>query len=366
MLQNDNNYITAEFLDRAQLLPKNSPFYNGRKLLTMKDLNGNTPEIFLCTTNRSGGKTTYFNHLAVEYFKATGKKFVLEYRYNGDVKKCEDKFFKDIGSLFYPDSIVSGKYIANGKFRMIYIDGVHCGYGLAINQLDDIKRSSHLFADAGLIINDEFQSEQNKYLPDEIKNFISVHNSLARGGGYMSKYLPVICIGNCITMLNPYYVALGISDRLRSDTKFLRGNGFVLEQGFIQAAADAQKDSLFNQAFSSENYVKFSQENVYLNDDYSFIEKPQGASEYIATFVYNRTEYAIREYIKQGFMYVNRKIDSSFPIRISATTDDLRPNYLMLKQNNLMIQTLKTYFQHGCFRFNDLKSKSAILHLLSY
>lgn len=34
-------------------------YYDGTKLLSMLDINGNKPEIYMCTTNRTGGKTTY-------------------------------------------------------------------------------------------------------------------------------------------------------------------------------------------------------------------------------------------------------------------------------------------------------------------
>lgn len=34
-------------------------FYDGAKLLSLKDIDGNTPEIYMCTSNRNGGKTTY-------------------------------------------------------------------------------------------------------------------------------------------------------------------------------------------------------------------------------------------------------------------------------------------------------------------
>ena len=40
-------------------------YYDGTKLLSMLDLNGNKPEIYMCTTNRTGGKTTYFARLCV-------------------------------------------------------------------------------------------------------------------------------------------------------------------------------------------------------------------------------------------------------------------------------------------------------------
>ena len=41
-------------------------FYDGTKLLSLKDINGNTPEIYISTSNRSAGKTTYFNRFFVK------------------------------------------------------------------------------------------------------------------------------------------------------------------------------------------------------------------------------------------------------------------------------------------------------------
>ena len=43
-------------------------YYDGTKLLSLKDLDGNTPEIFMVTSNRTAGKTTYFNKLVFNRF----------------------------------------------------------------------------------------------------------------------------------------------------------------------------------------------------------------------------------------------------------------------------------------------------------
>ena len=48
----------------ANVKSNNDGFYDGTKLLSMKDINGNKPEVYIVTTNRSGGKTTYYNRLA--------------------------------------------------------------------------------------------------------------------------------------------------------------------------------------------------------------------------------------------------------------------------------------------------------------
>ena len=49
-------------------------YYDGTKLLSMKDINGNKPEIYICTTNRTGGKTTYFGRLCVNRWIEKGEK----------------------------------------------------------------------------------------------------------------------------------------------------------------------------------------------------------------------------------------------------------------------------------------------------
>ena len=76
-------------------------FYDGTKLLSMKDINGNTPELYLCTTNRSAGKTTYFSRYLVNRFKKYGEKFMLLYRFNYELDSVSEKFFKDIQELFF-------------------------------------------------------------------------------------------------------------------------------------------------------------------------------------------------------------------------------------------------------------------------
>lgn len=120
---------------------------------------------------------------------------------------------------------------------------------------------------------DEFQSENNRYCSNELTKFISLRTSIARGKGEQTRYLPVIMLSNPVSLLNPYYVSFGISDRLQENTKFLRGNGFVLEQNFNESASQAFLSSSFNQAFSGEKYVAYAGQSIYLNDNKSFIEK---------------------------------------------------------------------------------------------
>lgn len=343
-----------------------SQYYDGTKLLSMKDIDGNTPEIYICTTNRTGGKTTFFGRLCVNRFNKFGEKFGLIYRYNYELDDCADKFYKDISNLFFQGTTMTSKRRANGIFHELFIDNKSCGYAISLNSADQIKKYSHLFNDIQRLIFDEFQSETNHYCTDEIKKLLSVHTSIARGNGEQYRVVPVYMLSNPVSLINPYYIEMGISNRLTNETKFLKGSGFVLEQGFIESASQAQQESGFNKAFSNNKYVAYSTQSIYLNDNKSFIEKISGDSRYIATIKFRGIEYAIREFASQGIIYCDDKADTSYPNKISVTTEDHCINYVMLKKHDLFISQLRYYFEKGCFRFKDLKCKEAILSALSY
>lgn len=341
-------------------------FYDGGRLLDQKDLNGKTPEIFICTSNRNAGKTTYFSSRLVRQFKKNGTKFMLIYRYKYELDGAAEKFFKDIQPLFFADDVMESKLREKGTYAELTLNGNVCGAAVPLNKAEQIKKISHYFNDIGVMFFDEFMPESNIYIPREVDMLMSIHTSVARGRGKQVRYVPLWMSGNPYTILNPYYAALGITGRLRKDTKFLRGDGWVMEQGFNESAAEAQKDSAFMRAFKSEKYAAYASEGVYLADNESFIEKPEGAGRYLATIRFENGEFGIRQYPDLGLIYCDDKPDRSFPLRIAVTTEDHEINYVMLRMNDIFLLNMKWYFEHGAFRFKDLRCKNAVIQMLSY
>lgn len=341
-------------------------YYDGAELLSQRDIDGEIPEIFLCTTNRTGGKTTYFTKHLINKFKKTGEKFTWLYRFKYELDDCADKIFKDVSKLFFKDDILTSKAKASEIYHELFLNGDSCGYAITLNAADQIKKMSHLFSDTARMFMDEFMSETNHYCNNEVKKFISVHQSLARGNGEQAKYLPVYMCANPITLLNPYYQELGITTRLNAKTHFLRGRGFVLEQGFVESAYDAQQTSGFNKAFCNNQYLNYGKQGVYMNDNSAFVEKPMGRPHYLATIRYENRDYAIKEYAENGIIYCDDKPDFTFPNRISVTASDHSINYVMLKRNDLFLSNMRFFFEQGCFRFKDLACKQAVLGALSY
>ena len=346
-------------------------FYDGTKLLSLTDADGNKPEIFICTSNRSAGKTTYFSRLCVNRFLRFGEKFLVLYRFKDELLEVADKFFKDIGGLFFPEYTMTAVKRDHGSFMELYLakgeeKPVSCGYCVALNTADKVKKCSHLLSDVVRIIFDEFQSETNNYCPKEFLKFISIHTSVARGGGKQARYLPVYMISNPVSLINPYYTGLGISERLTKQTKFLKGHGYVLEQGHNDAAAQAINDTGFYRAVSENKYMGYVTEGNYLADSDSFIETPVGRNRYLMTLKYEDAYYAIREYIDAGVLFCDDRPDMTYPLKIAVTTEDHQVNYVMLRNSDMYIERLRYFFEKGCFRFRNLRSKQALLTMISY
>ena len=55
-------------------------WYDGSRLMNMRDLDGDIPELFFCTSNKSAGKTTFFNRFFVSRFLSHNEKFMLLFR----------------------------------------------------------------------------------------------------------------------------------------------------------------------------------------------------------------------------------------------------------------------------------------------
>ena len=96
-------------------------YYDGTNLLSLSDIDGNKPEVYICTTNRTGGKTTYFSRMLVNRFINKGEKFGLCYRFGYELDDCADKFFKDINSLFFPNYTMQSKKMSKGLFHYLFL-----------------------------------------------------------------------------------------------------------------------------------------------------------------------------------------------------------------------------------------------------
>lgn len=355
--------------DKFKIVP---PYYNGTKLMNMLDLQKMKPEIFISTSNRSAGKTTFFNGYAVHDFLENDNKFCILYRNKYEAESAADSFFKEIGKLFFPGLImVQQPLMKNTAYRLLIGEpgdpedpeskfcGVCCGYVISLSAAEQIKRCSHLMSDTTKIIFDEFQSEKGTYLKNEISALMSIHDSLARGNGEQARYLPLYLIGNLIDLYNPYYESLGVTQRIDPSCNYMRGNGWVLEQGFNTAASEAHKQSAFHRAFNNESYTATSRAKEYLIKDSQFIDKNiPNRGWYVATIAFKNQRYGIRYIDEYNIYYISTKPDPSKTIAFAATENDIGGEAKYFQRHNIK-DRMKAMLHCGQLWFDSRQSYNA-------
>lgn len=343
-----------------------SQYYDGTKLLSLSDINGERPEIYICVGNRTAGKSVYFKRLLVNNFKTSGKKFIYLYRFSYQLSGAAEQFFNDIKPLFFEFDEMTQEPISKGLFYRLRLNGEECGFAVALSNVDALKNCRSYFIDVENVLLDEFQSETNHYCSKETEKFQSLHYTIASGMGKQYRYIRTFLVGNFVSLLNIYFVALGIHKRLRNDTKFLRGDGFVLEQTFNESASQSILKSGFAQAFTNKSYSNYASHNIYLNDNTAFVEKMKGSFRYKATIKFENNYYGVREYSENGLVYISDSIDSTYPYILTFSADDHNTNCIMIDRYSVLIAQLRKAFDLGCMRFENLQCKNMMLDVLSY
>lgn len=342
-------------------------FYNGNRLLNMKDINGNKPEIFAVDGNRSDGKTTWFSKKLVRDFKKEGKKFMLVKRYKNQLKNSEKKFFKLIGEHWFKNDILTAESRENGAYYELFLNEVPCGYVCDLNSAYKLKDMSQYFSDTSAMFMDEFQALE--YVPEEIKKFFTLHFSVARGYGQVSRYVPVYMCCNHISSLNPYYKAWKCGAQVDSIEKgFYRGKGFVIERDFNTKVIELQKQSTFNQAFEDSEIYEHSVLNKSLKDNFSFCEKVKtNKYDYICNVIVDNERVALlRVYDVEGVnFYFSSNVNLTCKRNFTIFSNDHCIDTLLLDRNIDFLNTLKNQFDRGLIRFQNLEVKEKAFAFLS-
>lgn len=347
-------------------MKSNSKYYSGDYLLTLKDKDKSLPEIYICDGNRTAGKSYYFKSRLIDTFinKKGVNEFIYLYRYKTDMNDCANNIFGDIAEK-YKGYEMTEKKLADGAVVKLMLNGVQCGFCLALSMATKYKKMSALFVNVAHMFFDEYQDEDGNYLDEEPKKLQSIHTTVARGHGEQTRRVPLYMCSNTVSILNPYYNAFGINKQLKKSTKYLRGTGWVFERTFNENASQAYKASSFNRAFGDSSYNKYAAENVYLNDNMALIGKPDGYSTYLLSVLYNGEWYNIRRY--SSCIYVSTGADQTYPSRICFNVDDVVDDRsLMVSSSSFIVVSLRTYFNKGLMRFENLKCKNMALDLLSY
>lgn len=339
-------------------------YYNPDALLSMKDLDGNEPSIYIITSNRSAGKTFSFLIKALKTFNDSKRKTILIYRHQFELNSAST-IFNSVLSM-YPEygNEVSTVTHARGLFYEIILDNESFAYAVSLNNTDTLKKYSSLFSDVDMCIFDEFQLEDGNYLKNEVEKLQSLLITVARGGGAQSRPIKVFLLGNEVSMLNPYFIFFDINKRLKNNTKFIRGHGWVAEFHFNESASKSIQENGLYRAFNS-HYMRYSANNEKLFREDEFIENTTGKTKYLFTIKHNGKYWGVREELASGKTYISNKHDISCKNILTFTSGEHSTNTVMLNKHSFIAKKLKESYQLGLLRFENLNAKNVIYDILA-
>lgn len=337
-----------------------SDFYNGNKLLSLLDVNKRKPELYFCCGNRTAGKTFFFKRWMLRRFVKHGEKFVIFVRFKEDMPNRVNGFFADIGPIAFPGHHMTQKPILNGNAYELHFDGKPCGYVISLNTANRIKENSALFADAERGFLDEFMSETGKYVPQELQKFNSIRISIARGGakGTHTRYFPVYLCSNNVTLFNPYFTYLMIAPKMSNRVRYLRGDGWVLEQTFNVAAADSIKREF--RTIGGEE-LQYATENQYLLDKNQFIEKKPGMKVCSAKIKFNGKMYGVWTTLTSSEIYVSTKCDPACEFILAFTDVDHDVGSVLIAKNSKVFHWMKDMYSRGLVWFENGACRHAFI-----
>lgn len=351
-------------------------YYSYGELLSKKDLDGEKPAIYFVCTNRSAGKTTGALQLALERCRKNERfMFGLVYRYGYELG-ASGMLFNDVIGIYKSFIDVTSKPMAKGLFyelRGTWLDGDSpepqervIGYAFSLGNAENLKKYSPLFAGVDMLIFDEFESDRGKYLKNETDALASLMLTISRGGGSQSRTVELFMLGNNISMLNPYFVKLDIYKRLREDTRFIRGHGWIMEYSINRSAQDAIRNNRAAQAFAQmSGHIEQAISNDEAYESGTFIQKMKGQSRYLATLVIGGICYGVKTYDREGIIYITRDYDSKYPAVYTFRDADHTQNTYLVKQNSWIFKQLETAYICGYMRFDSMQAKDAIYHILA-
>ena len=318
-------------------------------------------------SQRGGGKTYGCLKYAVgKFLREKEKGSIWQFAY---VRRQENELKKLTisrgGRLFNAVAREFPEHALKAEGNLLTCDGEVCGYGIQLSTAFTQKSDAFPFVD--MIIFDEFIAvKRSSYLPDEIKQFLELYQTIARPGTDHND-VRVFFLGNAVTKMNPYF------DFFRLDTpyagefaKFGATKDILVQNVDLPELQERQHQSRFGQLIAGTEYASYSIDNQWLLDDSEFIAK-KNVNCSLRMIVRIEGTWIGMWYDEVQFLYfVSMSVDMQCPVKFAATTDDHQPNTLLMRSAKKMasFNHLIDAYNMGAIRYESLKCRTLFRELM--
>ena len=150
---------------------------------------------------------------------------------------------------------------------------------------------------------------------------------------------------------------------MKKDTKFMRGDGWVLEQGFNASASKALGENSVIRALSGKRELNYLLSKEYLIDVDKFITNPSGKSRYLCTIIYDEIKIGVREF-ENGEIHCNNKVDPSSLYTFAFTDASHSNDTVILRKGSFMWKTIRDGYDGAYLTFSSHEIKNVIFELI--
>ena len=360
---NQKELIEANYAVSQEIIEKygkNNGYYRASELLESKDEDGNEPAAFISTNNRSSGKTSYWAMLSKKIWEMYKAKTVILVREVGELEGIEEAYGDVCASYGWPE--VTQRTVVLRTCIELKLGEEGFAYVVPLKKYVALKKYSPIFRDVWLIVMDEYQLENGKFIKHELQAFRSVFRTVSRGGGQRSRNVKMLLFGNPVTLLNPYLLNFNISEKYEFGREYVKGKRVVAEFIINAAAHEEMKSNIANDLFESGNQFDCGED--FLLNDKLYMEKCSGKSEYLFTLVYGNKYYGVRRYKKNSCIHVGEKKDPSCQTILAFRENDRIQNEELLERRDYTWNMMREAYKYGNLRFDSMKAKAMVFDLM--
>ena len=308
---------------------------------------------------RGGGKTYGSLKWCIEkHLKAKDKGEKWQFLYVRRLKaELEKLTISRGGRLFNAVQKEFPKHTFKAESNVLYCDDEIIGYAQPLSTASILKSDS--FPDVKVIIFDEFIIDNRgtyHYLKDEVTKFLDLYETIAR-----NRDVIVFFLSNAITVTNPYFDFFHLDKPRNGNIQRFGKDKQILVQNFVSEQLSAmKKQSRFGSIIQGTEYLEYAYDNEWLLDNEDFIEKKTQRAEYFLSLRYKDNWLGIWIDRMQWLFYISNDVDLQFPLKYSATTDDHKPNIMLMKAGKKLgwMKQLIEAYQSGCVRYENMKLKN--------
>lgn len=300
---------------------------------------------------RSTGKTYGFKKWAIESFLKTGKQFIYVRRYEPDMQESRRTFFAALLSAF-PDH----EFKTEGN--RFLIDGKIAGFAIVLSKAASIKSVDYPEVDK--ICYDEFliTDTTHHYMRDEVQMFLELYQTIDR----FRDTTRVFFLANASTVSNPYFIYFNLN-LPRSKNGISCKNHILVELVSTPELTEKRKKSKLGSIIAGSEYERYSMDNEFIGDDFSFIEKKTENSKPFFNIYYRGVTYGIWGDLKAGRYTVS--LDTCDRITYTMSLKDHSPNTMLISslRNAENFRAFIENVKIGNVFYESLKIKNALYEI---